>query len=511
MTNTKSTGNAKAPPAARPDFRMPFTCGEKWQLKTYRGHDPEDKKLDMHRVGGSSEGSAVLASAPGRVNHFFDPGGVEIDHGGGWFTTYMHMKNIAVKKGQALKGGQQIGTVSDVGSPGRPHLHYEQLYDFNHDGDGEEVEMVHPIIQDQEYHLSPDGPFPIVISTNCGGRPSRALRTDVNGDGHGDLVVHSRGPGGAGELWVWTGYDKGLYQTPKKVFDKSKHMANTKIAVADVTGDGCADVIFARAVDDSSVELYLAPGGHKDSLVGNWGKPITTFGRPLESLQLCAGDLNGNGHADLVVYCQGPEGLGELWVWAGYAKGLYQTPKKVFEKSKHMANARIAVADVTGEGRADVIFARAVDGSSVELYLAPGNAGDNLVGNWGKPITTFGRPLENLQLGAGDLNGNGHADLVIYCQDSQGLGELWVWAGYAKGLYQTPKKVFEKSRYMANAKITVADVTGEGRADVIFARDRDADSVELYVAPGNAGESLVGNWGKPITTFGRPLENLQLG
>jgi hypothetical protein len=336
-------------------------------------------------------------------------------------------------------------------------------------------------------------------------------RTDVNGDGHGDLVVHSRGPGGTGELWVWTGYDKGLYQTPKKVFDKSRYMADAKIAVADVTGNGCADVIFARARDARSVELYLAPGRTNGSFVGNWGEPITTFGRPLESLQLCAGDLNGNGHADLVVYCQGPEGLGELWVWAGYAKGLYQTPTKVFEKSKHMANAKIAVADVTGEGRADVIFARARDAGSVEFYLAPGNAGDNFVDAWGKPITTFGRPLENLQLGAGDLNGNGHADLVIYCRAPDGSGELWAWTGYAKGLYQTPKKVFEKSKYMADAKIAVVDVTGEGRADVIFLRGIDDDSVELYVAPGNAGESLVGNWGKPITIFGRPLDALQVG
>jgi hypothetical protein len=111
-------------------------------------------------------------------------------------------------------------------------------------------------------------------------------RTDVNGDGHGDLVIHSRGPGDTGELWVWAGYAKGLYQTLKKVFDKSRYMANAKIAVADVTGEGRADVIFARARDAGSVEFYLASGNAGDNLVDAWGKPITTFGRPLDSLQL---------------------------------------------------------------------------------------------------------------------------------------------------------------------------------------------------------------------------------
>jgi hypothetical protein len=75
-----------------------------------------------------------------------------------------------------------------------------------------------------------------------------------------------------------------------------------------------------------------------------------TFGRPLEAIEIAAGDLNGDGHADLIVYSRGPTGAGELWVWAGSAKGLYRSPKKVFENSKHMAKAKIAVADVNGDG-----------------------------------------------------------------------------------------------------------------------------------------------------------------
>jgi hypothetical protein len=161
-------GSASA--QARPDFKLPLTCGQVGELTTYVGHAPDDKKLDIYRVGGTTQGSAVRASAPGRVHEFFWPGGVEIDHGGGWFTVYLHMQNISVYQGQWVGEGQQIGQIGMVGTE-VAHLHYEQLYDYNGDHDGETDEMVYPVIQGREYRLDPRSPasFPTVLSRNgCG-------------------------------------------------------------------------------------------------------------------------------------------------------------------------------------------------------------------------------------------------------------------------------------------------------------------------------------------------------
>ncbi|HET9649621.1 MAG TPA: M23 family metallopeptidase, partial [Microlunatus sp.] len=165
---TATAAPASAAPANRPDFKMPVTCNERWALQTYQGHNPDDKKIDMYRVGGSTAGSAARASAGGVVHEWFDPGGLEINHGNGWFTVYLHM-SARVPVGTRVHEGDWIGTVGSVGTHDA-HLHYEQLYDFNHDGDGETDEMVNPVIQGVEYHLSPNGPFPTVTSHNgCGG------------------------------------------------------------------------------------------------------------------------------------------------------------------------------------------------------------------------------------------------------------------------------------------------------------------------------------------------------
>ncbi|MFJ1806782.1 MULTISPECIES: M23 family metallopeptidase [unclassified Streptomyces] len=166
---------ASGAPVARPDFRLPFPCGQTWQLQTYLGHAPDDKKLDLYRVDGATLGATVAASADGTVTEFFEPGGLEINHGNGWFTVYLHMDRIDVRLGQRVASGESVGRVGLVGTDSA-HLHYEQLYDTNGDNDGETDEMVHPVLQGTEYRLSPSGPFPRVTSTNAcdgGGDPQR--------------------------------------------------------------------------------------------------------------------------------------------------------------------------------------------------------------------------------------------------------------------------------------------------------------------------------------------------
>lgn len=149
----------------RPNFLLPFPCGAKISLTTYVGHDPDDKKVDMFRAGWPT-GSPILASAAGYVHEQFYPGGIEIDHGGGWFTVYLHMSSH-VPPGTHVKAGQQIGVMGNVGTT-VPHLHYEQLYKPGaHDADT--GDMVRPVIQGEgPIRMDPKHPLNRT-SKNCGG------------------------------------------------------------------------------------------------------------------------------------------------------------------------------------------------------------------------------------------------------------------------------------------------------------------------------------------------------
>lgn len=130
-------------------------------------------------------GSPILASAGGLVHEQFAPGGIEIDHGNGWFTVYLHMRSH-VAPGTRVQRGQQIGIMGKVGTSAT-HLHYEQLYHAGgHDADN--ADIVNPVLQGRgPIVMNPNAPI-TMTSTNCGGGtappppppPSGAARYYVN-------------------------------------------------------------------------------------------------------------------------------------------------------------------------------------------------------------------------------------------------------------------------------------------------------------------------------------------
>lgn len=147
----------------RPDFRLPFPCGADVETVTYVGHAPDDKKMDMRRVG-MPTGSPIVAAAAGLVHEQFSPGGIEIRHEDGWFTTYMHMK-WHVPVGTWVERGEVVGEMGNVNSPDY-HLHHEQLYAPGRD-DAQTSDMVNPVIQGEgPLILVPNQPF-TRTSTNC--------------------------------------------------------------------------------------------------------------------------------------------------------------------------------------------------------------------------------------------------------------------------------------------------------------------------------------------------------
>ena len=78
-------------------------------------------------------GTPVVAPGPGTVIFAgeADGGGatVTIDHNGGLTTTYGHLRDAVVAKGQIVTRGECIGHVGDLGQATGPHLHYEARQD----------------------------------------------------------------------------------------------------------------------------------------------------------------------------------------------------------------------------------------------------------------------------------------------------------------------------------------------------------------------------------------------
>lgn len=177
LTNTGACED-DAPPEEVPlpeGFQLPFVCGDLWRLDSW-GHAPA---LDMVREPDQhgTEGAPLLAPAAGTVNQSFyhDNAGnvVQIDHGEGYYTTYLHMESRAVEVGAVVAQGDMIGAVGRTGptSNDHPHLHFELGVDADGDGEAswgfEGAERVNPWFGGVEYGQSNALTWRDVESLNC--------------------------------------------------------------------------------------------------------------------------------------------------------------------------------------------------------------------------------------------------------------------------------------------------------------------------------------------------------
>ena len=76
------------------------------------------------------EGTAVFATADGVVKNLSEKNtthgkAITLDHGNGYGTSYSHLLDIRVRKGQKVKRGDIIALSGNSGLSFAPHLHYE--------------------------------------------------------------------------------------------------------------------------------------------------------------------------------------------------------------------------------------------------------------------------------------------------------------------------------------------------------------------------------------------------
>ena len=174
--------------------------------------------------------------------------------------------------------------------------------------------------------------------------------------------------------------------------------------------------------------------------MGPMGPPIileAPVGLGFGSIVLGAGDVNGDGRADIVVgLCAGGLCFGSprgAYVYHGTAAGVATTPSVTLPRDVYWYGAMIAAgADVSGDGYSDIVVSEL--GGSLHLYLG---------GPSSVPTTasqTFAMGVGNPIANVGDTDGDGLADLLA----ANGTG-WYLYPGASGGIATTPSVTVSSS------------------------------------------------------------------
>ncbi|MFO0973383.1 MAG: FG-GAP-like repeat-containing protein [Phycisphaerae bacterium] len=231
-----------------------------------------------------------------------------------------------------------------------------------------------------------------------------------------------------------------------------------------------------------------------------------------------AGDVNGDGLADLVVgayeYNGGFSNEGRAYVFHGSAAGLSATPDWFIEHAQPYANFGYSVAgvgDVNRDGYDDVLIgARQFSGAASFVgaaYLYLGSArGLATQPAWTTVGTQAGALLGAVVSGAGDVNADGYTDLLVAAPSFDSgpvdVGRVWLYLGGRGGPATQPvwwADGSESGAGFGTALAAAGDLDGDGYADVLIGAPRrdsplvDAGEVRVYRG-GPGGLSAVPAW-----------------
>lgn len=327
---------------------------------------------------------------------------------------------------------------------------------------------------------------------------------DVTGDGNADLIIGARRAGllSRGRVFLYFG-GPSLDEFSDFAINAPSSAGNFGASVTglDINGDGLSDVIVGAPGFDGPtnnvghVYVFLRLQG-TPSVTLSGSAPVDHFGGAVGS----AGDFNGDGYPDLAVGAPLHGGTGRVWLYYG-GPGFDATPDLVLNgegSGDQFGTAVASVGDVNGDGHDDLLvsapFNDAAGPDAGRAYLYFGGPGADAVPDL---VLSGFQSHENLGqsvASAGDMNTDGNLDFILGAP-SPGVGDLpggegraYVYFG-GPPLDATPDLILNGEHpgdQFGAAVASVGDFSFDGGEDVLvgaYANDfgaADAGRAYLY-------------------------------
>ena len=312
-------------------------------------------------------------------------------------------------------------------------------------------------------------------------KPKSVALADINGDGCIDIVTTV----GTQSVSVLLNDGSGGFNTPQ-IFNVAVGASSPiSVALADINGDGKTDIVTANLTGNNvSVLTNNGRGGFNSPQV--W----EIWAINPESVALA--DINGDGCIDIVTANEG--------TWS--ASVLINDGNRGFNKPQVLKvgahPVAVALADVNGDGLFDIVTANLNNNSCIAVLINNGNGGFNTPHLWS--VGVLNTPWS---VALADVTGDGNIDIVTVDYFGNSVSLLINDGG---GGFKAPQ-VFDVG---ANNPVSVAlaDVNGDGRIDIVTA-DSGSSSVSVLTTIINVSRVNDVPTGSVIIT-GKAKEGQQL-
>lgn len=319
---------------------------------------------------------------------------------------------------------------------------------------------------------------------------------DVNADARTDLLVGARfGVDNFGQAFLYMGTNTGLSSTPGRVYTSLANYGKFGEYVAmkgNINGDAYEDAVVSEFYEEA---IYVYHGSATGLPVVENTKITGVYG--LGRMVDIIGDWNNDGFDDVVAGSQDNVAV----FYRGSATGLNPTPVTTQAATDPQVTG---VGDTNNDNFDEVAFC-GYEGGSVSVIRGattfPGTISTLTVTGMPKLCSAIGR--------AGDVNGDGYADLIASDKTySSGAGRAVVFYGSASGLSTSTQIPSPQAGIgFGDTVETAGDVNGDGYDDVIISDDYDHNFVYIYHGSATGIETTpVNTLGIGSTNFGYRME-----
>lgn len=313
-----------------------------------------------------------------------------------------------------------------------------------------------------------DGNFQPAVNYPVGEFPTAIVAGDFNHDGNVDLAVTNYGdPSHGGSVSILLGRGDGTFVTGASYFV----IGPQAIVAGDLNGDGNLDL--AVVLDDYNENLNFTVfrgNGDGSFQTGTDGYLGTGVGQGA----LAIGDVNGDGKPDLIVYSTAN---GSSFVGTLVNDGSGGFKGQVACAVGAQARVSLAVGDFNNDGKLDVAVAIG-GGNTIAICLGNGDGTFTSAAN----ATVGSFPLG---LAAGDLNGDGKIDLVTANYFDNTVSVL---LGKGDGTFTTA--TYPVGKLPTN--LALADLNGDGKLDISIGNGGD-NNLQVLLGRGD-GTFFVGSY-----------------